>query len=113
MMSKEEKNLLMTYLVDEMPSLRAKLGISQDDVAKRIGVSRQTISAIESKKRKATWNLFLSLFVFFISNESTYSMMKLQKGFVASVYKYLSVDLPKAMQGEEITNQYSKEFDNT
>ena len=111
MSSNEEKELLMNWFIDELPSLRAKLSISQDEVAKRIGVSRQTISAIESKRRKANWSLFLSMFVFFISNEATYNMMKLQKGFIATVYKYLSVDLP-ATTSDGTTGHYSKEFDN-
>jgi len=109
---KDEKLQVMDSFVDELPALRAKLGISQGEVAKRIGVSRQTVSAIESKRRKVTWNLFLSLFVFFISNETTYNMMKLKKGFVATVYKYLSVDVPIETPSVITTGQYSDEFDN-
>ena len=94
-MSYDEKKALIDGFVNDMPSLRVKLGISQNDLALRVGVSRQTINAVELKKRELTWNLFLSLFVFFVSNETTYEFMKLRKGFVASVYQYLSVEKPK------------------
>lgn len=97
----DERAMIINLLVDELPSLRAKLGISQDELAKRIGVSRQTVSSIESKRREASWNLFLSMFIFFISNESTYSMLRLQKGFISSVYKYLSLESISAVNEKE------------
>lgn len=36
-----------------------------------------------------SWSTFLSLFLFFISNEETYSLLKVNKGFIARVYKTL------------------------
>ena len=56
-----DRNKLIEILTDELPVLRAKLGISQDDISNIVGISRQTYSAIETKKRKMSWNTFLSL----------------------------------------------------
>ena len=50
--NKEEyKKIAVDILVDELPSLRAKIGISQDQLAEYVGLSRQTLSAIETRKR--------------------------------------------------------------
>ena len=39
---------------NKIRALRKKLGISQEDLAKRCGVSRQTINAIENNKYDPT-----------------------------------------------------------
>ena len=57
-MIKEE---LMSMLQNELPVLRARLGISQAKLAEMIGISRQTYNVIENGKREMTWPIFLSL----------------------------------------------------
>lgn len=47
-----DKDKLIEILTDELPVLRAKIGISQGDISNIIGISRQTYNAIETKKRK-------------------------------------------------------------
>lgn len=42
---------LIKVLTEELPVLRAKIGISQGELSNIIGVSRQTYSAIETKKQ--------------------------------------------------------------
>ena len=59
--SEEEKNIMISRLVDELPVLRTKMGVSQDELANMIGISRQTYSSLETRKRKMTWSIFLSL----------------------------------------------------
>ena len=56
-----DREELINVLTDELPVLRAKIGISQSELSNIIGVSRQTYSAIETKKRDMSWNVFLSL----------------------------------------------------
>lgn len=62
--------------------LRAAIGISQGELADYIGVSRQTYCALEQGKRAMSWGMFLSLFLFFISNEDTYNLLKVKKGLL-------------------------------
>lgn len=71
----DDKEMLIRILTDHLPVLRAHLGLSQEDVSKVIGISRQTYSSIETKKRKMTWNTFLSLILFWGCNESTAVML--------------------------------------
>ena len=47
-----DKDELIDKLTDELPALRAKLGLSQDELSNIIGISRQTYSGIENKKRR-------------------------------------------------------------
>lgn len=70
-----DKEKLIQILTENLPVLRARLGLSQEDVSKIIGVSRQTYSSIETMKRKMTWNTFLSLVLFLGCNESTAIML--------------------------------------
>ena len=50
-----EREHLINILTDNLPVLRARIGSSQDDLSNIIGFSRQTYSAIETKKRNMSW----------------------------------------------------------
>ena len=89
MVDKSEKEELILALTEILPILRAAIGISQGELADYIGVSRQTYSALEIGKRQMSWNTFLSLFLFFISNSETNNLLKTKKGFITQVYKIL------------------------
>ena len=64
-------------MTENLPALRAKLGLTQEDAAEKIGVSRVTIAMIETRKREMTWNTFLSLVHLFSRNESTEKMLRI------------------------------------
>ena len=66
-----EQDRLIDILTDELPVLRARLKISQDELSRRIGISRQTYSLIETKKQKMTWITFMALIAFFENNVKT------------------------------------------
>lgn len=70
------KNLCTIQLVNDLPVLRARLGISQEELALKIGVSRQTYNSYEAKKRPVPWSVCISLITFFGSNEKTREMLK-------------------------------------
>lgn len=87
--NRNEKEELIQTLTGALPVLRAAIGISQGEIAEYIGVSRQTYCAFEIRKRQMSWNTFLSLFLFFISNAETNNLLKTKKGFITQVYKVL------------------------
>ena len=76
-LSEEEKYALIEKLTPELPLLRAKAEISQEEIANIIGTSRQTYGAIERKARKMSWNTFLSLILLFDNNDKTKEILKI------------------------------------
>ena len=69
------RNTIVELLRKEFPVLRAKARISQEDIAEKIGISRQTYSSIETGKREMSWTTFLALIAYFQNNESTKKMI--------------------------------------
>ena len=69
------RNTIIELLRGELPVLRAKARVSQEDIAERIGISRQTYSSIETGKREMSWTTFLALIAYFQNNDSTKEMI--------------------------------------
>lgn len=91
--NKEEyKRIAVDILVDELPALRAKIGISQDQLAEYVGLSRQTLSAIETRKRPISWQTFLSIVLYFTLNTKTNTTLKLLPGFIKALQKCFDYD---------------------
>ena len=74
--SDAKKALCIVQLSNDLPMLRACLGLSQEEIADRIGVSRQTYNAIESGRRPMTWSTCISLVMLFSCFERTKKMME-------------------------------------
>ena len=87
-----DREQLVKLLTDELPVLRAKIGISQSELSNIIGVSRQTYSAIETKKREMSWNTYMSLILFFEHNEKTREMLIGIGAFPESLQQVLNVN---------------------
>lgn len=66
-----DKARLIEILTEELPALRAKIGYTQDDLCDAVGISRQTYSSIETKKKTMSRNIFLSLIMFYSTNKKT------------------------------------------
>lgn len=73
--TREKKKILAEKLVFELPVLRARLGVSQAEVAEKIGISRQSFNAIETGKKKMSWTVFVALILIFRGNEKTRQMI--------------------------------------
>lgn len=89
------KDHLIEILTDELPVLRAKIGLSQEELSNIIGISRQTYSAIETNKRKMAWNTFLSLLLVFGYNEKTSGLLEASGAFPPELRRVLNVDRRK------------------
>ena len=72
----KEKDRLILTLTKELILLRTKAEISQEELAKAIGISRQTYGACERGAKKMSWSTFLSLVLFFDANQKTRRMLR-------------------------------------
>ncbi|MCQ2354907.1 MAG: helix-turn-helix transcriptional regulator [Clostridia bacterium] len=59
-MEESKKNMLISNMTSNLPTLRRRLNISQSELGEKIGVNRSTVAAIENGRRKMTWNTFAS-----------------------------------------------------
>ncbi len=74
-MEDERRDKLIENLTANLPVLRTMLHLSQSELAKLLGISRQQIVAIETKKRKMTWPTFLAAILIFKSNDETNQLL--------------------------------------
>lgn len=70
------KTASIEILVENLASLRARIGITQEELANIIGVSRQTYYSFETGKRDMSWPVFLALIFVFDSVEETSEMLR-------------------------------------
>lgn len=86
-----DKQHILNNFVTVLPILRASLGISQAEVAEKIGISRQTYCTLEQKKRDISWNTFLSLFFFFYVNDASRKIVISQKELLNALKEILTI----------------------
>ena len=94
-MSSDEKEKFKTAYIDKLAEnllmLRAKAGVIHGDVADRIGIARQTYSAIECGRSKMSWNTFMSLILFFKENSQTKEVIKLLGVYTDELENYIKI----------------------
>lgn len=69
--------------------LRNALRISQGELAQMVGISRQTLAAVERQKRELSWNVFLALVLVFMKNPSTELLLSTYEIFTDELNDYL------------------------
>ena len=89
-MDEHIKDKIIENMTANLPTLRAKATLSQAKLAEMIGVSRQTLVAVENRKRKMSWSTFLSCFLVFHKNEETDALMKLYEICTDELESYLT-----------------------
>ena len=87
-----DKEKLIDILTEELPSLRAKIGVTQEELSNLVGISRPTYSAIETKKRKMSWNVYLSLLMCFTQNEKTAPVIEAIGSFPDELKETLNIN---------------------
>jgi DNA-binding XRE family transcriptional regulator len=86
------KEQLIGILTNELKVLRAKAEISQRELAKRMGVSRQTYGLIETKKQPMTWNHFMALLLLFKSNAGTADIIDRIGAYPPELERYIKLN---------------------
>lgn len=75
LMEKIDKDELINKFIFGLPVLRARIGMTQDEIGEIVGISRQTYSSIETRKRKLSWTTYRSLlFVFYFDSDTRESI---------------------------------------
>ncbi len=67
-LTNEHKQELCRLLASNLPTLRTKANLSQNELADILGFTRQTFSAIEGQKRDMQWSTF-SAIVMYLSKD--------------------------------------------
>ena len=76
LISDHYKKTSIDILLDNLAPLRARIGITQEEIANIIGISRQTYYALENRSREMSWTTYLAIVFFFDSVEKTSEMLK-------------------------------------
>ena len=76
MISNQYKKTSIDILLDNLAPLRARIGITQEEIANIIGISRQTYYAIENRVREMSWTIYLAIVFFFDSVTQTSEMLR-------------------------------------
>lgn len=101
-----DKERVMKILTESLPGLRAIIGISQDEMACLLGITRQSYSYMETGKRKMKWTTYMALIMFFGYNDKTKRMIEKIGCFPKELQEVLKID--KRM---EIRNDICRKFD--
>jgi transcriptional regulator with XRE-family HTH domain len=63
-------------MVAYLPLLRKSLGITQNGLAKKLGVTRTTVMTFESRKRPLLFPTYLALVTVFMAHEDSRKIME-------------------------------------
>lgn len=89
-MDEHIKDMVIENMTANLPTLRAKAALSQAKLAEMVGVSRQTLVAVENRKRKMSWSTFLACLLIFHKNEETDALLKLYEVYTDELNDYLT-----------------------
>ena len=96
-MTEEVRQTYMEIMADNLSVLRAKLNLTQSELADIIGVSRYTLIAIEKKQRVMTWATFLSLLFVFTKNEDAMKLLCAMGIYTDELNDYLDLRSKKGV----------------
>ena len=71
-----DKEKYIKLMASNLKVLRAKAGMTQEDLSKAAGISRQTIVQAETTQ-KLSWGTYLALVFLFSTDEGTLELMRL------------------------------------
>ena len=73
--SLEKQQEMINALVRNLPQIRKEMKVSQTELGKKVGLSRQTISAIERGTVELSWNNYLAIMMFVLANQNKFKTM--------------------------------------
>lgn len=88
------RELCVETLRENLAPLRAKCGLSQEELAGILGISRQTYCAFETGKRPLPWNTYLSILFVYQELDETRRMLHELQIFPTELFRRLNRELP-------------------
>jgi len=79
----------MAKMTENLKVLRNKLDLTQDELANKVGISRQTLVNIENKRRDMSWNTFVALITVFRAERSTSDLLEYFNIYTPALSNYL------------------------
>lgn len=61
----------LDIMIKNLPVLRASVNLTQAQLAEKVGISRQTVVGIETRKRPLAWSLYLAMICVFEQYEES------------------------------------------
>lgn len=86
-----DREKLVSLMSNKLQILRLKVDVSQEELADILGVTRQTISALETGQRNMSWTIFLALVLLFLKNKDTKHLMIALGIYTKELNEYLSL----------------------
>ena len=80
-----EKDELVRALADQLLLLRARLNLSQAELAKMAGMTRQSYSNLENGMKEMSWATYLSLICLFDNHAATRQMLRESKAYPSAL----------------------------
>lgn len=96
-LNRSSKKKLCRMMASNLPIFRTQLRLSQEDMAEKLGVTRQTISAFEGGQREMPWSMFLACLIIFLSNESTNKMLTALEIYTDQLKDFLAGEQEKSL----------------
>ncbi len=93
--SDEKKQEYINKLLPQLTTLRARVGVSQDELAGLIGISRQTYCLTESGGHAMSWNTFLSIIMFYDYNTRTHDLLRSTGAFPEDLFYQFNLGMIK------------------
>ena len=73
---KKVQNVFVEKTVENLPMLRASIKLTQNQLAKKLGVTRSTMVAYESHSRPIQWNMYLAIIMVFMQYETSAKLVE-------------------------------------
>lgn len=96
LMDKIDREKVIDKFIYELPVLRARIDMTQDEISEIVGLSRQTYSSLETRKRKMTWSNYIALLFVFYYNPITREAIEFAGLFPDELKEAMEIDHRRA-----------------
>ena len=72
----DKQEIYLGKMIKHLPVLRTSIRITQQELARKIGITRQSMMAIETGKRQLQWSNYLALVLVFYQYEDSKKLME-------------------------------------